>query len=90
MSKKISNQKVFVKKYLIIDGISRTGKMMMSRIIPTLKNFEQVEYIEFIEYMLAALSFKKVSFDFANSFIFKLNEMIITKCSRKQNFRSTL
>lgn len=91
MSKKISNQKIFVKKYLIIDGISRTGKMMMSRIIPTLKNFEQVEYIEFIEYMLAALSFKKVSFDFANSFIVQtLNEMSYNKMiGRKQNFRST-
>ena len=34
----------------------------MSRIIPTLKIFEQVEYIEFIEYMLAAWSQKVFDF----------------------------
>ena len=91
MIKKISHHKIFVKKYLIIDGISRTGKMMMSKIIPTLKNFEQVEYIEFIEYMLAALNLKKVSFDYANSFIVQtLNEMSYNKMiGRKQNLRST-
>ena len=91
MIKKVSHHKAFVKNYVIIDGISRTGKMMMSKIIPTLKNFEQVEYIEFIEYMLAALRFKKVSFDFANSFIVQtLNEMSYNKMiGRKQNLRPT-
>tara|TARA_X000000950_G_scaffold287608_1_gene400662 strand:+ start:217 stop:1176 length:960 start_codon:yes stop_codon:yes gene_type:complete len=89
MIKKISHHKAFIKNYVIIDGISRTGKMMLSKIIPTFKNFEQIEYIEFIEYMLAALRFKKISFDFANSFIVTtLNEMSYNKMiGRKQNLR---
>ncbi len=86
---KISHQKILPKKIIIIDGITRTGKMMLSRIIPSLKNFEQVEYVEFIEYILAALKLKKISFDFANSFIVQtLNEMSYNKfIGRKQNFR---
>ena len=60
MKTKISHSKIFVKNYLFIDGISRTGKMLLSRIIPTLNKFEQVEYVEFIEYILAALHLKKL------------------------------
>ncbi len=86
---KVSHQKILAQKYLLIDGISRTGKMMLSKIIPSLKKFEQVEYVEFIEYILAALHLKKVSFDFANSYIIQtLNEMSYNKLiARKQNFR---
>ena len=80
MKYKISHSKILVKNYLFIDGISRTGKMMLSRIIPTLKRFEQVEYVEFIEYILAALHLKKISFDFAKSFTIQtLNEMSYNK-----------
>ena len=89
MKTKISHSKIFVKNYLFIDGISRTGKMLLSRIIPTLNKFEQVEYVEFIEYILAALHLKKIGFDFANSFIIQtLNEMSYNKyIGRKQNIK---
>jgi len=89
MRVKIGHHKQQIKKLLLIDGIARTGKTLLSKIIPSLKNFEQVEFCEFLEYILAGLHLKKIKYDYASSLIHQLlNEIGYNKLiGRKQNFR---
>ena len=60
MKIKCYHHKQQIKKLLFVDGIARTGKMLTSRILTLLKNFEQVEFAEFFEYILAGMSLKKL------------------------------
>jgi len=79
-----------IKNLLFIDGIARTGKTLVSKIITTLNNFEQLEFAEFLEYILAGMRLKKITNDFAKSFVTQtLNEIGYNKIiGRKQNFRT--
>ncbi len=69
--------------------MGRSGKTLLSKVLPSLKNFEQVEFVEFFENILAGAALKKVSFDFAKSFIITaFNELAYNKLlGRKLNFR---
>ncbi|MAZ07931.1 MAG: hypothetical protein CMM99_05785 [Rickettsiales bacterium] len=91
MKIKCHHHKQQIKKLLFVDGIGRTGKMLTSKIVTSLKNFEQVEFSEFLEYTLAGMSLKKIKKDFAASFVNQIiNQIAYNKMiGRNQNYRST-
>lgn len=83
------NKKIFSKKILFIDGIGRTGKTMVSRVLPFLEKCEQIEFFESLESILIGVDKKHVSIKFAKSYI--TNEINLhyynKKISRRINFR---
>ena len=91
MKIKCYHHKQQIKKILFVDGIGRTGKMLTSKMLTSLKNFEQVEFAEFLEYTLAGMSLKKIKKDFAASFVHQIiNQIAYNKMiGRNQNYRST-
>ena len=91
MKIKCNHHKQQIRKLLFVDGIARTGKMLTSKILTSFKNFEQVEFAEFLEYTLAGMSLKKVKKDFAASFVHQIiNQIAYNKMiGRNQNYRST-
>ncbi len=91
MKNKCYHHKQQIKKLLFVDGIGRTGKMLTSKILTSFKNFEQVEFAEFLEYTLAGMSLKKIKKDFAASFVHQIiNQIAYNKMiGRNQNYRST-
>lgn len=83
-----NNHKTF-SKVVFIDGIPRVGKTALSSIISTLNKSELLQFCLFIEQVLPALKYKKISKDFAKAFInTHLNEIIYnTMISRNINLR---
>jgi len=86
-----ANDKLLINNLVFFSGMGRSGKTLLSKVLPSLKNFEQVEFVEFFENILAGVAQKKVSFDFAKSFIITtFNELAYNKLlGRKLNFRSS-
>ena len=84
-----SNDKLLINNLVFFSGMGRSGKTLLSKVLPSLKNFEQVEFAEFFENILAGVALKKVSIDFAKSFIITtFNELTYNKLlGRKLNFR---
>lgn len=89
MAIKLSHHKLLINNLIFIDGITRTGKTLMAKVLPSLQNFEQVEFADFVAFILAGESFKKVSQDFGEAFIVTgFNELAYSKLlGRKLNFR---
>ena len=86
---KYFNMKALAKDIVLIDGISRAGKLMSGAIISSFKNMESVEFGENFEHFLPAIKLKKCSNDFAKSYLFNhLKQLIYNKMiSRNINFR---
>lgn len=86
-----SNDKLLINNLVFFSGMGRSGKTLLSKVLPSLKNFEQVDFAEFFENILAGVALNKVSFDFAKSFIITtFNELAYNKLlGRKLNFRSS-
>ena len=84
-----SNYELLINNLIFLDGIGRSGKRLLSRVCTSLENFEQYEFIEFFENILPGVALKKVSLDFAKSFIITtFNELAYNKLiGRKINFR---
>ena len=88
ISNSFNNHKTFA-KVVFIDGIARVGKSALSSIISTFNKSELLQFCIFIEQVLPALKYKKISKDFAKAFInTHLNEIIYnTMISRNINLR---
>ena len=56
-------------KLLLVDGIGRSGKVMVSQILTGFDSVEKQEYNEFIEYISLAYKYKKISQDMAQSIL---------------------
>ncbi len=87
-SNSLNNHKTF-SKIVFIDGIARVGKTALSSVISTFNKSELLQFCIFIEQVLPALKYKKISKDFAKAFInTHLNEIIYnTMISRNINLR---
>ena len=74
---------------ILIDGISRTGKLLLGSLISSFDKMEHLEFGENFEFLLPAVKLKKVDLDFANSYLNNyLNQLIYNKyISRNVNFR---
>ena len=77
------------KNIILIDGISRTGKLLLGSLISSFEKMEHLEFGENFEHILPATKFKKVSIDFAQAYLNNyLNQTIYNKyISRNVNFR---
>ena len=65
---------------ILIDGISRTGKLLLGSLISSFDKMEHLEFGENFEFLLPAVKLKKVDLDFANSYLNNyLNQLIYNK-----------
>lgn len=86
---KYHSLEVLTKNIILIDGISRSGKLLTASLISSFKNSEHLEFGLNFEHFCPAIEFKKIDLDYANAFINNyLNELIYNKyLSRNVNFR---
>ena len=54
-------------KLVFIDGLTRTGKSLLSGIIPSFKNFEHLDFANELELLLSSYHCKKIKFDYLKS-----------------------
>ena len=81
--------KVLIKKIILIDGISRSGKLLTGSLVSSFENSEHLEFGLNFEHFCPAVEFKKVDLEFARAYLSNyLNELIYNKyLSRNVNFR---
>ena len=81
--------KLISNKIVLVDGIARTGKLLLGSFISSFNNTEHFELGENFEHILPAVKFNKVEINFAKSFIHNyLNQLVYNKyISRNVNFR---
>ena len=77
------------KKIVLIDGIPRTGKLLLASLVSSFDKMEHLEFGENFEHFIPAVKFNKIPTDFAKSFLNNyLNQLIYNKyISRNVNFR---
>mgnify|MGYP001213656356 CR=1 FL=1 len=82
-------QKNLVKNIIFLDGLNRSGKLLLGSLVSSLKNMESLEFGENFEHFLPAMKFQHVSSNFSKSFLMNyLNQLIYNKMiSRNSNFR---
>ncbi len=78
-----------VKNLVFIDGVTRSGKLLLGSLVTTFKKMESLEFGENFEHFLPSLKLKKCSYDFAKSYLITyLDQLIYNKMlSRNSNFR---
>ena len=78
-----------VKNLVFIDGVTRSGKLLLGSLVATFKKMESLEFGENFEHFLPSLKLKKCSYDFAKSYLITyLDQLIYNKLlSRNSNFR---
>ncbi len=81
--------KLLTKNFVLIDGISRTGKLLLGSLISSFNRMEHLEFGETFEHLLPAVKFKKIDLKFTKAFIHNyLNQLVYNKyISRNVNFR---
>lgn len=77
------------KNIILIDGIARTGKLLLGSLVSSFNKMEHLEFGENFEFILPAVKLKKVEFKFGNAYLNNyLNMLIYNKyISRNVNFR---
>ncbi len=81
--------KNLIKNLIFLDGLNRSGKLLLGSLVSSFKNMESLEFGENFEHFLPAMKFKHVSSNFSKSFLINyLNQLIYNKMiSRNSNFR---
>ena len=81
--------KLLLRRPVLIDGISRSGKSILSGIIPSLKNAEQIKFHTYFEHIVPGLRFKSIDLNYAKTQIrLNLNELAYnTQLGRNVNLR---
>jgi len=77
------------KNIILIDGITRTGKLLLGSLVSSFDRMEHLEFGENFEFIIPAIKFKKVEMNFGQSYLNNyLNMLIYNKyISRNVNFR---
>jgi len=77
------------KNIVLIDGISRTGKLLLGSLVSSFDKMEHLEFGENFEYIVPAIRLKKLEHNFGNAYLNNyLNMLIYNKyISRNVNFR---
>ena len=88
---KYTPPKMLSNNIIIIDGIARSGKLLLGKIASSFFNTEHFEMGRNFEDLAPGIEFKKMKIDYAESFIKTyLNELIYNKyLSRNVNFRAS-
>lgn len=77
------------KRQIFIDGISRCGKSVFSRILPSLDKVEHIQFFEFLEYMVPGLSLGLLDEGYAKAMV-RMNmnmQAYNIRIGRNVNFR---
>ena len=82
-------KKLLKPKIVFLDGAARSGKSLLTNIIPSFKNFEQVEYVNDFELLLSSYYCKQIKFDYLRAHVQKhfLEKTFNKLISRSVNFR---
>ncbi len=82
-------KKILMKNPVLIDGISRAGKSVLSSILPSLNNSEHLKVFTYFEHIMPALYFKEIKLNYIDAqLIISLNELAYnTFIGRDVNFR---
>jgi len=77
------------KNLIFIDGLTRAGKSILSRLITTLDKMEHIQFFNIIEYVIPAIKFHGLSESYASALLrLSLNELYYNlQLSRNVNFR---
>jgi hypothetical protein len=88
---KYTPSKMLSNNIIIVDGIGRSGKLLLGTIVSSFSNTEHFEMGRNFEDIAPGIEFKKIKIDYAESFIKNyLNELIYNKyLSRNVNFRAS-
>lgn len=76
---------------VFLDGITRSGKLLLGTLVSSFNRMESFELGESFEHFMAALRLKRTSIDFSKAFLgIYLNQTLYNKMiSRNVNFRKT-
>ena len=74
---------------VFLDGITRSGKLLLGTLVSSFNRMESFELGESFEHFMAALRLKRTSIDFSKAFLgIYLNQTLYNKMiSRNANFR---
>lgn len=77
------------KNIILIDGISRTGKLLLGSLVSSFDKMEHLEFGENFEFIVPAIRLKKIELNFGNAYLNNyLNMLMYNKyLSRNVNFR---
>ena len=80
---------MLLEKVLFIDGLPRSGKSALSNIVRSYKNFELLQFCNFLEYIIPGIHLGKIDLEYGrNTIIGLLNERIYSlRIGRNLNFR---
>ena len=76
-------------KLVFIDGLTRTGKSLLSGILPSLNHFEHIDFANNFELLMSSYYCKKTQFDYLKGHVHKyfLEKAYNKLISRSVNFR---
>ena len=79
------------KNILMIDGITRSGKSVLSHVIGTFENTEHIQFYYALEHLMSGVALGSVEMDFAKAFLSsQLNELTYNSMlGRNINFRAS-
>ena len=85
----MGQKKILLKNPVLIDGLSRSGKSIISKILPTLNKSEHLKVFTYFEHIMPALHYKEIKQDFANAQLITMTNEIAynTFLGRDVNFR---
>lgn len=86
---KCFQQKLICSDLVLIDGVSRAGKLLLGGLVSSFNRVEHIEFGEQLEYIIPFVTLKKVKIDFARSYLANyFNQITYNKfISRNVNFR---
>ena len=79
------------KNIVVIDGITRSGKSVLSHVIGTFENTEHIQFYYPLEHLMSGVALGSVEMDFAKAFLTsQLNELVYNSMlGRNVNFRAS-
>ena len=95
MNKRISERyhagESLAKNIVMIDGITRSGKSVLSHVIGTFENTEHIQFYMPLEHLMSGVALGSIKMDFARAFLTsQLNELTCNSMlGRNVNFRAT-
>ena len=89
ISERFHSGENLAKNVLMIDGITRSGKSVLSHVIGTFENTEHIQFNYPLEYLMSGVALGSVEMDFAKAFLTShLNELTYNSMiGRNINFR---
>ena len=91
ISERFHSGENLAKNIVMIDGITRSGKSVLSHVIGTFENTEHIQFYMPLEYLMSGVALGSVRMDFARAFLTsQLNELTCNSMlGRNINFRAS-